>query len=184
MRPNALLQLFQNTRFFRRQVEVVWDSYLESRNLHLVRAIIDVLKATRVSERAFTVANVSTTVNLCSEDEGRTYLSVCEICFFNAAPLPSSMSGLALAARSFRPTSPGVHQYTGYCLSVLLKMQATAVIKTLPSSTSGMNIQPNAIISAFVLARTAVAPPGGWTVFVALMTKLAHAHPTAPATHS
>jgi len=46
-----------------------------------------------------------------------------------------------------------------------------------------MNIQPRAIIWAFVAARMAVAPPGGCTVFVRPMMKEAVAQARAPAIH-
>ena len=183
MCPQTMLQRLQNRDLLIRDIDVRWQHYLVGRDLYLVKAVIEVdVVAELAAKRTFT-ANKDQ--YLCCEDqeEAFAYLSASDTCFSSSLGSAFALlSSVFFAFRNFLPTSSGVHQYTGYCRSILLNKHATVVMSTLASSISGTNIHPIATAAASVLANTAVAPPGGCTVFVALITKLAHAHPTAPET--
>jgi hypothetical protein len=65
---------------------------------------------------------------------------------------------------------------------MLFNTHPTATSKELPSIINGSRNQPNAVISGEVEHSKAVAPAGGWTVFVIPITAEAAPTERAPAT--
>lgn len=81
------------------------------------------------------------------------------------------------------PTGSAVHQYVGYWRWMLFTRKAKLMVKAMPNKMKGTNIHPIAMTIESVEASRAVAPPGGCTVLVALITMDAAAQPKAPETH-
>jgi hypothetical protein len=96
----------------------------------------------------------------------------------------SSFSSVAVRSISSPPSllrSAGVHQYIGNCCWILFNTHPTATNSELPSIISGSRNQPKAVISGDVAHNNAVAPAGGWIVFVMPMTAEATPTESAPA---
>ena len=66
---------------------------------------------------------------------------------------------------------------------MLLMISADVSISIEPSKISGSNHHPRPVMVVSVAASSAVAPAGGWTVLVMLITTLAAPTDRAPASH-
>ena len=79
--------------------------------------------------------------------------------------------------------STGVHQYVGYLRCILFKSSDVSRVKVVESSTSGRRYQPSCCTVGSMAASSAVAPAGGYIVFVKVMTPEAAPHARPPASH-
>ncbi|KAL8789438.1 MAG: hypothetical protein Q9213_001195 [Squamulea squamosa] len=78
----------------------------------------------------------------------------------------------------------GSNQNTGYLLCILLKNKAVTSTTALLSKITGNRYQPNSLTFISTAASNAVAPAGGWVVFVACMITIATAVEREPTSHS
>ena len=81
------------------------------------------------------------------------------------------------------PTFPGVHQNVGYRRCILLMIRDIINVKIALSSTSGSRYHPRRSTWGSTAASKAVAPDGGYTVFVIVIAADADPHARAPASH-
>ena len=81
------------------------------------------------------------------------------------------------------PTLAGVHQNVGYRRCILLMTSDVINVKIALSSTSGSRYQPRRSTCGSAAASKAVAPDGGYTVFVIVIAADATPHARAPASH-
>ena len=81
------------------------------------------------------------------------------------------------------PTFAGVHQKVGYRRCILLMTSDVISVKVPLSNTSGNRYHPRRSTCGSTAASKAVAPDGGYTVFVTVIAADANPHARAPASH-
>lgn len=81
------------------------------------------------------------------------------------------------------PTLAGVHQKLGYRRWMLLMTSDVISTKVALSSTKGSRYHPRLSTCVSTAASKAVAPAGGYTVFVTVIAADATPHANAPASH-
>ena len=81
------------------------------------------------------------------------------------------------------PTFAGVHQNVGYRRCILLMTSDIINVKIVLSSTNGSRYHPRRSTCGSTAASKAVAPAGGYTVFVTVIIADANPHVRAPASH-
>ena len=81
------------------------------------------------------------------------------------------------------PTFAGVHQKVGYRRCILLMTSDVINVRVPLSNTSGNRYHPRRSTCGSTAASKAVAPDGGYTVFVTVIAADANPHARAPASH-
>ncbi len=81
------------------------------------------------------------------------------------------------------PRCAAVHQYMGYCRWMLLTISETTSVRPVLKATSGRRYHPRRSTWGSTAANSAVAPAGGYIVFVTVIEADARPQARAPAIH-